>query len=285
VSQSQTFLQISFGRNNYMSNTSTSADGEVGLPGWMFKNPLVVPSASAWSDMRNYAFANNKALTALVQIDTGVFSSAEWNWEKAESRCKRWDKCSVILQQLAGRARVFCLLPQALTRCTRSPSYKDGRTKAFYDNNLFNPCGRSTDNPCINNLVCAVTFDYCLLSMVVVRAPSPASAFSAMRCRPAHSSSQCSPTQKQTLGWWLLSATSPSRLPGRARMPTRDTAPGAKQSACRPSSPALKALLDALFSQNQMFSKFNALGLDNLLQSSLSGATDVTSDIENKLKS
>jgi hypothetical protein len=34
-----------------------------------------------------------------------------------------------------------------------------------------------------------------------------------------------------------------------------------------------------------MFSKFNALGLDNLLQSSLSGATDVTSDIENKLKS
>jgi hypothetical protein len=44
-------------------------------------------------------------------------------------------------------------------------------------------------------------------------------------------------------------------------------------------------LLNALFSQNQMFSKFNALGLDNLLQSSLSGATDVTSDIESKLKS
>jgi hypothetical protein len=68
-------------------------------------------------------------------------------------------------------------------------------------------------------------------------------------------------------------------------MPTRDTAPGAKQSACSPSSPALEALLDALISQNQMFSKFNALGLDNLLQSSLSGATDVTSDIESKLKS
>ncbi len=55
-------------------------------------------------------------------------------------------------------------------------------------------------------------------------------------------------------------------------MPTRDTAPGAKQSACSPPSPALEALLDsppspalealldALISQNQMFSKFNALG-------------------------
>ena len=90
MSTSQTFLQVSFGRNNYLSNTSTSADGEVGLPSWMFKNPLIVPSASNWNNIRNYAFANNKALTALVQIDSGVFSSAEWNWEKAESRCKRW---------------------------------------------------------------------------------------------------------------------------------------------------------------------------------------------------
>jgi hypothetical protein len=207
VSQSQTFLQISFGRNNYMSNTSTSADGEVGLPGWMFKNPLVVPSASAWSDMRNYAFANNKALTALVQIDTGVFSSAEWNWEKAESRCK-------------------------------SPSYKDGRTKAFYDNNLFNPCGRSTDNPCINNLVCAVTFDYCLLSMVV----------SNTKANLGVVAPECDLTI--SLAWQGTDA---------------------NKRYCA--------------SQNQMFSKFNALGLDNLLQSSLSGATDVTSDIENKLKS
>ncbi len=68
MSQSQTFLQMSFGRNNYMINTSLSADGEVGLPGWMFKNPLVVPGPSAWSDVRNYAFANNKALTALVKL-------------------------------------------------------------------------------------------------------------------------------------------------------------------------------------------------------------------------
>jgi hypothetical protein len=96
VSKSQTFLQMSFGRNNYLSNTSTSADGEVGLPGWMFKNPLVVPG-DAGSDLRSYAFANNKALTALVQIENGVFSTAEWNWEKAESRCKRWQKCIVAL--------------------------------------------------------------------------------------------------------------------------------------------------------------------------------------------
>jgi hypothetical protein len=52
--------------------------------------------------------------------------------------------------------------------------------------------------------------------------------------------------------------------------------------ACGPRS---CALLNALFSQNQMFSKFNALGLDNLLQSSVSGATDITSDVESKLKS
>ena len=101
MSTSQTFLQVSFGRNNYLSNTSTSADGEVGLPSWMFKNPLVDPkSGSAWSNIRNYAFANNKALTALVQIDTGVFSSAEWNWEKAESRCKRWQGLGIRVYAL-----------------------------------------------------------------------------------------------------------------------------------------------------------------------------------------
>jgi len=37
-------------------------------------------------------------------------------------------------------------------------------------------------------------------------------------------------------------------------------------------------------SQNQMFSKFNAMGLNNLIQDSLSRGNDITSDIESKLK-
>jgi hypothetical protein len=38
------------------------------------------------------------------------------------------------------------------------------------------------------------------------------------------------------------------------------------------------------FSQNQMFSKFNALGLDNLIQATLTRGSDITSDIESKLR-
>ncbi len=90
IDNSQTFLQISFGRNNYLANSSISSDGAVGLPGWMFRNPLkAAGEVSADTPLRNYVFANNKALTALVQIDTGAFSYAEWNWEKEDSRCKR----------------------------------------------------------------------------------------------------------------------------------------------------------------------------------------------------
>jgi hypothetical protein len=33
-----------------------------------------------------------------------------------------------------------------------------------------------------------------------------------------------------------------------------------------------------------MFSKFNSMGLDNLIQSTLTGANDITSDIEGRLK-
>jgi hypothetical protein len=75
--------------------------------------------------------------------------------------------------------------------------------------------------------------------------------------------------------------TSPSRLPGRALTQTRDTAQGA------PRLPLFCAKLahTALSSQNQMFSKFNALGLDNLLASALSGGSDISSDINSKLKS
>ena len=37
-------------------------------------------------------------------------------------------------------------------------------------------------------------------------------------------------------------------------------------------------------SNNQMFSKFNAMGLNNLIQESLTKGNDITSDIEGKLK-
>jgi hypothetical protein len=89
-SSSQTFLQISFGGQNFLRNTSTSADGAVGMPGWGFLNPVLQPTmANNGSWLRSYAFANPKALTALVQIDSGLFANAEWNWEKADSRCRR----------------------------------------------------------------------------------------------------------------------------------------------------------------------------------------------------
>jgi hypothetical protein len=91
----QTFLQISFGRNNFMSNISQSADGAVGLPGYVFLNPSVAAIPDPTTSVRNYAFANNKALTALVQINQGNFVYAEWNWDKADTRCNRSMLCTV----------------------------------------------------------------------------------------------------------------------------------------------------------------------------------------------
>jgi hypothetical protein len=85
--KSQTFLQMSFGGQNFLRNTSTSADGAVGMPGWGFPNPIVANFDK--NNLRHYAFANPKALTALVSIDNGQFAGAEWNWEKADSRCRR----------------------------------------------------------------------------------------------------------------------------------------------------------------------------------------------------
>jgi hypothetical protein len=90
VSPPATFLQISFGEKNFLSNTSQSADGAVGMPGYVFLNPLrALPASAAATTRRDFAFANNKALTTLVQIDAGAFVTAEWNWEKEDSRCKR----------------------------------------------------------------------------------------------------------------------------------------------------------------------------------------------------
>jgi hypothetical protein len=94
-----TFLQMSFGATqasldagtNTLRNSSASADGAIGMPGWVFVNPnlpIIAPPAPV--PLYNYAFANNKALTALVQIDQGKFSFAEWNWDKADTRCKRF---------------------------------------------------------------------------------------------------------------------------------------------------------------------------------------------------
>jgi len=199
----QTFLQISFGRNNYMTNISQSADGAIGLPGYVFLNPSVPETPDPTPSRRNYAFANNKALTALVQINQGNFVYAEWNWDKADTRCNSPEK-----------------------RGTRR-----------YPNNIFNPCGRETDNPCINNLVCAVTFDYCLLSMM--RANTAAN--------PGVVSPECDLVI--SLAWQGTDA---------------------NRRFCA--------------SQNQMFSKFNALGLDNLIQATLTRGSDITSDIESKLR-
>ena len=92
----QTFLQISFGRNNYMTNISQSADGAVGLPGYVFLNPSVPETPDPTPSRRNYAFANNKALTALVQINQGNFVYAEWNWDKADTRCNRCVLCTML---------------------------------------------------------------------------------------------------------------------------------------------------------------------------------------------
>jgi hypothetical protein len=92
----QTFLQMSFGGLNFLRNTSSSADGAVGMPGWCFPNPLLTNFKP--DNLRHYVFANPKALTALVQIDNGKFFAAEWNWEKADSRCRRCAaSCSVAL--------------------------------------------------------------------------------------------------------------------------------------------------------------------------------------------
>ncbi len=92
----QTFLQISFGRNNFMTNISQSADGAVGLPSYVFLNPSVAETPDPSTSVRNYAFANNKALTALVQINQGSFVYAEWNWDKADTRCSRYVLCTVL---------------------------------------------------------------------------------------------------------------------------------------------------------------------------------------------
>jgi hypothetical protein len=85
--QELTFLQMTFGGpKNTIRGTSASADGAVGMPGWVYRNPA---SSSSTTAPRNLAFANNKALTALVQIDGGQFVFAEWNWEKSDARCRR----------------------------------------------------------------------------------------------------------------------------------------------------------------------------------------------------
>jgi hypothetical protein len=61
-------------------------------------------------------------------------------------------------------------------------------------------------------------------------------------------------------------------------MPTGDLQQGV------PAAPVARSFHTRIFSQNQMFSKFNALGLDNLIQQALTRGTDITSDIENRLK-
>jgi hypothetical protein len=95
---SPSFLQMSFGGQNFLRNTSVSADGVVGMPGWAVLNPNLAQNPDDAKNLRNYAFANPKALTALVQIDNGQFAGAEWNWEKADSRCRRYFIfCVVVL--------------------------------------------------------------------------------------------------------------------------------------------------------------------------------------------
>jgi len=199
--QDLTFLQMTFGGpKNTIRGTSASADGAVGMPGWVYRNPA---SSSSTPAPRNLAFANNKALTALVQIDGGQFVFAEWNWEKSDARCRSNSK----------------------------------NEKIYYDARL-NPCGAGTENPCINNLVCAVTFDYCLLSMMLSNTAKD----------PGVVSPECDLVI--SLAWQGTDS---------------------NKRFCS--------------SQNQMFSKFNALGLGNLLQSTLTRTNDVTSDIESSLKS
>ena len=66
-------------------------------------------------------------------------------------------------------------------------------------------------------------------------------------------------------------------------MQTRDIAKG----ACNAQRLHLRNCSDARApsrSNNQMFSKFNAMGLNNLIQESLTKGNDITSDIESKLK-
>ncbi len=87
---SPAFLQMSFGGQNFLRNTSASADGVVGMPGWAVVNPALPSGPDNNKVLRNFAFSNPKALTALVQIENGQFASAEWNWEKADSRCRRY---------------------------------------------------------------------------------------------------------------------------------------------------------------------------------------------------
>ena len=95
---SPAFLQMSFGGQNFLRNTSASADGVVGMPGWAVVNPTLPSGPDNNKVLRNFAFANPKALTALVQIENGQFASAEWNWEKADSRCRRYFVfCCVVL--------------------------------------------------------------------------------------------------------------------------------------------------------------------------------------------
>jgi hypothetical protein len=82
-----------------MTNISQSADGAIGLPGYVFLNPSVPAQpdpAPPPTDLRSYAFANNKALTALVQINQGNFVYAEWNWDKADTRCIRSVLCTML---------------------------------------------------------------------------------------------------------------------------------------------------------------------------------------------
>ncbi len=79
---------------NSIRNTSQSSSGAVGMAGWAFLNPnkpkptfptAPVSQSDYNSLLRNYAFANSKALTALIQIDNGVFTYAEWNWDQVGS--------------------------------------------------------------------------------------------------------------------------------------------------------------------------------------------------------
>jgi len=84
---------------NVMRNTSQSSSDAVGMAGWVFLDtnkaaspfPAYPPSQSDYNTLlQKYAFANSKALTALVQIDNGVFTYAEWNWDQVrDSRATR----------------------------------------------------------------------------------------------------------------------------------------------------------------------------------------------------
>lgn len=148
--------------------------------------------------------------------------------------------------------------------------------KIYYDARL-NPCGAGTENPCINNLVCAVTFDYCLLSMMLVSARAYFNTFGeishSIQSNTAKDPGVISPECDLVISLAWQGTDSNKRFCSRCIIIF---------AICLFSE--LKCDFRA-FSQNQMFSKFNALGLGNLLQSTLTRTNDVTSDIESSLKS